>query len=217
MAVFADAIVDVVTGMAYPVPELGGQLKVHYLRPLCYAKGENVLWIGTGQGEWGGHLVGFDLRTHEWKSWYDGLHYVTGIAVIEDEPRFVSWSMSHFMANTLFRSHDALAKPRHSYPEFQSRYFQAAVFNPHDQTCYAIEQSTVGRITQSGGFRSFADLGKMTYRGEPNAIGVAPGVQSIVPIAADTIAVIMHDPRRPPLLVTAKDVLSFAATSPTTP
>lgn len=173
---------------SFKVPNLKGQLKINYLRLLDMAVFDHGIWFGTGQGEWGGHLVHLDIDSGKWTSYYDGLHYATGIAPVDSKSSFVSWSMSHFMASTLIRVHGANAKPRHSFNELDSQYFQKIAFDNRTKTLYGVEQNQLVKI-ENGTPIVLADLGEARYDAEPNAIGVSPGVLTIIPNANGVVIV----------------------------
>lgn len=52
---------------------------------------------------------GCNLADHvlhgKWVQYYDALHYITGITQSNSGELMVSWSMSHFDADTLIRIH----------------------------------------------------------------------------------------------------------------
>ncbi len=207
-AVYAWAIVDLLRDQRHAVPELGGQLEVKSLRPLCYAKGPHTLWIGTGQGEWGGHLVRFDTERGTWESNYDGLHYVTGIALIGDSPKLVSWSMSHFYAHTVLRVHHDDTSIETSFEVHEQAYYQTTAYSPFDERFYVVEQRLLETVDPHGKTTKWAELPEMRYKPEGMAIGVVPGVHSIVPIARDMVMVFFF--QGPPVLVHNGKVLRFA-------
>ena len=120
LLVFPTRVVSPTDRRTFEVPLLKGQLELKRLHVLALQPTERSLWIGTGQGEWGGHLVGIDLRTGKWVQFYDSLHYVTGITLGPEDGPIVSWSMSHFDADTLIRVHKPDATPRISHPELVS-------------------------------------------------------------------------------------------------
>lgn len=177
----------------FGVPPLKGQLDLKRLHVLALQPTDRVLWIGTGQGEWGGHLVGLDLRTGKWVQFYDSLHYVTGITLgPEDEP-IVSWSMSHFDADTLIRVHKPDATPGISHPELEGKYYQRIAYSPFDETLYGVENRSL--VSISGGKpETLAELDAPVFERAPLAIGVAPGVIALIPVAPRTLVVV---PTRP--------------------
>ena len=119
--IFPTKVKDLVGGRTYNVPRLKGQVRTNSLRILAFHATHSMLWIGTGYGEWGGHLVGLNPRTGEWVQYYDALHYVTGITQATPDQVIVSWSMSHFGADTLIRVHKPDGTPKSSYPELDSK------------------------------------------------------------------------------------------------
>jgi hypothetical protein len=67
--------------------------------PHAVASSGDVLAIGTGFGEWGGHLWLLDVSTGTWSKFYDSLGNAVGIAKT-DKGWLVAWSMSHVRATT---------------------------------------------------------------------------------------------------------------------
>ena len=176
-------------GKSFKVPDLGGQLRIDSLRVLAtYALGE-TLWVGTGQGEWGGHLVSLNIRNGKWRQYYDAGHYVTGISSSDENTLIVSWSMSHFMADTLIREHDKRGIPKHSYPELDDSYFQSVAFSQFDGQLYGVEQNTIVTI-ENGIPTPIAELGRLSYDAEPNAIGIAPAVHRVIPVGEKTLFIL---------------------------
>lgn len=195
LQVYERSVVETVSGSEFQVPKLGGQMDIDYLRILAiYPQGE-TLWIGTGQGEWGGHLIALNTRTGRWGSYYDPLHYVTGITGNANESVYVSWSMSHFSANTLIRTHASNTEPVQEFEELESRYFQDISYSSFERKLYGIEQNSLVEI-ESGMPVELADLGRLEYGVEPNAIGVAPAVIALIPIDANNV-IILHEHAAP--------------------
>lgn len=190
MQVYPRTIVGTRSGRKYRVPKLGGQLKIDYLRVLALHSQGEVLWIGTGQGEWGGHLVDLNTRTGEWNSYYDPLHYVTGITSSTDDAVLVSWSMSHFYASTLIRAHASDTEVVQEFEELKDRYYQRISFSPYESRLYGIERNSLVKI-DSGVPAELADLGQLRYDSMPDAIGVAPAIVAVLPVDAGTV-VILH-------------------------
>ena len=195
LQVYPQEVVSTLHRRRYRVPYLGGQLKIRSLRVLTtHSHGETV-WFGTGQGEWGGHLVALNTSTGEWSSHYDSLHYATGITQSAQAGVIVSWSMSHFIASCLIRTHSQDARPTHSFDEWDNCYFQSVAYSVFDRKLYAIEKNSLAEIVE-GEPKGIVDLGDLSYDPEPDAIGVAPTAIRILPIAADTL-VILHRHSRP--------------------
>jgi hypothetical protein len=189
MLVFPSKVKDVIGARTFKVPELTStQVNTHKLRIRAVLGTESMLWVGTGYGEWGGHLVGLTMKTGDWVQFYDALHYVTGIAS-DNGGVVVSWSMSHFGANTLIRLHKADASVRTEYPSLESKYYQRIVYSSFDQTLYGIETSNVVSIRE-GRPTKVAELHGHLFEREPRAIGVAPGVLAMIPVAPSTLVVI---------------------------
>jgi hypothetical protein len=187
--IFPSKVKDLVGRRTHPVPMLKGQIPTNSLRMLASDATDSMLWIGTGNGEWGGHLVGLNSRTGEWVQHYDALHYVTGITHATLDEVIVSWSMSHFGANTLIRAHKLDARPSLSYPYLVSKYYQIIAYSPYDKTLYGVETVDLVSIKE-GKPTKIAELKGDLFEREPNAIGVAPGVAAILPVAPKTLIVV---------------------------
>jgi hypothetical protein len=189
LLVFPSQVKDVVGARTFKVPELTStQVHTHKLRIRAVLGTDSMLWVGTGYGEWGGHLVGLTLKTGDWVQYYDALHYVTGIAS-EKGGVVVSWSMSHFEADTLIRLHKADASVRTEYPSLGSKYYQRIAYSSFDKTLYGIETSNVVSIRE-GQPTKVAELHGHLFEREPRAIGVAPGVLAVIPVAPSTLVVV---------------------------
>ncbi len=200
----------------FPVPELGGQLKIKYLSILTVAQSGDDIWIGTGNNEWGGHLVKFDTKNGQWESYYDSLHYVTGIAPDPTGKIWVSWSMSHFSASTVIRIHGAETKPVWTGKELEGHYFQALTYSEFDHAIYGVEQSNLGVINDQGELTSPINLGKVQYPRENKAIGVRPGVVRIIPLGPGCLVVVFNY-GEPVMVRNGKPVRFEAPASPLTP
>ncbi len=177
LLVFASRVKDPVGGRTYQVPMLKGQIQTNSLRILAIQASDSMLWIGTGHGEWGGHLVGLNPRTGEWIQYYDALHYVTGITLATTDEIIVSWSMSHFNADTLIRVHKPDGTPKLSYPELDSKYYQRIAYSRFDKTLYGVENTDIVSI-EGGKPSKIAELEGRLFEREPMAIGVSPGVSA---------------------------------------
>ncbi len=186
---FPSKVKNLASGRTFKVPRLKGQLEIDSLRILALHATDSMVWIGTGQGEWGGHLVGLNPRTGEWVQYYDEAHYVTGITQATPDEVIVSWSMSHFGANTLLRIHKLDATPKLRYPVLVSKYYQTIAFNRYDKTLYGVENTDVVSIRE-GKPSVIAGLEGPVFEREPMAIGASPGVSALLPIAQKTLIVV---------------------------
>jgi len=189
LLIFPTKVKDLVGGRTYNVPMLKGRLPEKSLRVLALHATPRMLWIGTGYGEWGGHLLGLNPRNGEWVQYHDALHYVTGITQARPDETIVSWSMSHFGANTLIRIHKPDGAPKLSYPVLDSRYYQRIAYSPDDTTLYGVENTDVVSIKE-GKPSKIAELTGQLFEEEPNAIGVSPGVAALIPIARKTLIIV---------------------------
>ncbi len=205
LLIYPTRVLNPIEDRVFGVPQLRGQFdNLRELRVLAVQPTDRILWIGTGQGEWGGHLVGLDVRAGRWVQFYDGLHYVTGIARGPKDEPIVSWSMSHFGANTLIRVHKPDATPEFSYPELEGKYFQRVAYSPFDKTLYGLDGDTVVSIAE-GKPTTVVKLGVEVFEREPEAIGVAPGIIAFFPTAPGTLIVVPS--RSAPLMVRERKLI----------
>jgi hypothetical protein len=189
LLVFPSKVMDPVGGRTFEVPMLKGQVRTNSLRILAVHTTDSMLWFGTGYGEWGGHLVGLNRRTGEWLQYYDPLHYVTGITEAAPGEVTVSWSMSHFGANTLIRIHKLDGTPKTTYPELDSKYYQKICYSPFDKTLYGVENTDVVSIRE-GKPSKIAKLDGKVFEREPKAIGVSPGIAVLLPVDQKTLIIV---------------------------
>jgi len=190
LLILTSSIVSPLDGKVFNVPKLEGTFESSgTLRVLSIFSTASLLCIGTGNGEWGGELITFDPHGARWKEYNDALHYVTGITQVHSNELIVSWSMSHFMADTMIRIHGPDCKPVKEYPELESKYYEQITYSRFDKTLYGIESDHLVMI-KDGNPNLVAKLPGRLYEREPNAIGVAPGVVRIFPIAEQTLIVV---------------------------
>jgi hypothetical protein len=199
--IFPRKVLSPIYRHTFEVPQLQGQFNdLRKLRVLAVQPMDHVVWIGTGYGEWGGHLVGLDVRTGGWVQFYGAVHYVTGIARGPKDEPIVSWSMSHFSANTLIRVHKPDATPEISYPELADKYCLKVAYSPFDKKLYGLEGKTIVSINE-GKPETVAKLDVQVFEREPRAIGVAPGIIALIPVAPETLVVVPS--RSAPLMIKA--------------
>ncbi|MCX6951635.1 MAG: hypothetical protein NTV51_05565 [Verrucomicrobia bacterium] len=189
LVVYPTYVRDAVQGKDFPVPVAEGQVRTNALRLQAAYADRTMAWFGTGEGEWGGTLYGLHPATGNWVQYSDAAHYVTGIAGVEGEPVSVAWSMSHFMARTLLRTHAPTAKIAHEWPELAGRYFQRIAYSPHDRRLYGIENERLVRIEQ-GRPQEIVPLPGRLFSAETDAIGVAPGVRAVIPLSTRLLVVV---------------------------
>ena len=198
LLIFESRILSPVDGKNFRVPKLKGTFESERkLRVLSVFSTSKKVWIGTGNGEWGGELIRFSPQDGAWRDYFDALHYVTGITSSVDD-LIVSWSMSHFMAETMIRIHGVDCKPVKEYPELRSKYYEQIAYNHFDNTLYGIESDQLVVIKEGRPVNPVKLTGRL-YEREPNAIGVAPGIVKIFPIAERTLIVVPK--RGVPLLI----------------
>jgi hypothetical protein len=189
LLVFRSKVEDISARRTFKVPKLEGQFKRDYLPALAFLATDSMLWIGTSHGEWGGHLVGLNPRTGEWVQHYDALHYVTGVTQANPNEVIVSWSMSHFDADTVIRVHNLDASPKSAYPELDSKYYQSIAYNPFDKSLYGVENKHVV-VIEEGKPSDLAELNGAIFEREPDAIGVSPGISALIPVGRNSLVIV---------------------------
>ncbi|WP_232293447.1 hypothetical protein [Stigmatella aurantiaca] len=194
VVVYTSSVVEARTGKVHPLSKLKDAFAKGFRALAVHASGTHV-WVGTGYGEWGGCLFGLDLKRGQWVQSKDSLHYVTGIASDGEGNLWVSWSMSHFMANTLLRVHRPDATVARAYPEFKSKYIQTVAWDDARKVLYGIEQNSLVRF-EEGKPVELVSLGELPYAQEPNAIGVAPGVTRLESLGSGRL-LLVHESRAP--------------------
>jgi hypothetical protein len=191
LLVLPSKVIDPVKGRTFKVPKLEGYAAQQGppLRILATHGTESMLWVGTGRGEWGGALLGLDPTAGTWRHWTDAVHYVTGITHAAQGQVIVSWSMSHFGANTLIRVHNPDATVKAEHPELAEKYYQCVTYSPYDNMLYGVESTDLVSI-KDGKPSKIAKLDGRLYERERAAIGVAPGVLALVPVGRTTIVIV---------------------------
>jgi len=182
-------VVSPTAARTFEVPQDKDRSTVGYLRVLDTIATQSMVWIGTGRGEWGGHLVGLNPRTGEWIHYQDKLHYVTSITREKPDELIVSWSMSHFNASTLIRIHKRDTSVKTNFPALEAKYYQRVAFSPFDNTLYGIEGTDLVTI-EDGKPAKIAALDGEVFEDEAMAIGVSPGISGLIPIAEKTVIIV---------------------------
>ncbi|MHC4404097.1 MAG: hypothetical protein ACYTG0_30955 [Planctomycetota bacterium] len=190
VVVYPNKVVRPLVSRSYAVPRPDGFPGVYRLRVLTQHVSAHRIYFGTGRGEWGGRLVLLNTKSGVWSFHRDSLHYPTGITQASSDELIVTWSMSHFTADTLVRVHHLDTTVKHEYPKLELKYFQSIAYDSARKILYAIERNEVVRLKQ-GIPRRIADLGRLPYESEPDAIGVAPGVLALLPLP-DASLLIIH-------------------------
>ncbi|MDC0709084.1 hypothetical protein POL68_11480 [Stigmatella sp. ncwal1] len=194
VVVYTSSVVEALTGKVHPLSKLKNAFAKGFRALAVHASGTHV-WVGTGYGEWGGCLFGLDLKSGQWAQSKDSLHYVTGISGDGKGNLWVSWSMSHFMANTLLRVHRLDATVAKEYPELKSKYIQTVAWDDARKVLYGIEQNSLVRF-EEGKPVELSALGQLPYAQEPNAIGVSPGMIRLEVIGPERL-LLVHESRAP--------------------
>jgi hypothetical protein len=192
--VYAKHVVLPTLKKSFDVPSSREKRAFLFFNVLTALGEKDVLWLGTGQGEWGGHLLTLDIRSGRWNIYYDPLHYATGIARASDS-HYVSWSMSHFLANTVIRTHGANTDTITSFPELKGKYYQRIVYSEFDRQLYGIEQTSLVSI-DNGQPTVLADLGQLAYEPTNYAIGIAPSIVALFSIGPRSL-IVVHDQSLP--------------------
>ncbi|QEL20685.1 hypothetical protein [Limnoglobus roseus] len=187
--VFPSAVVDPVGKRPYPVPKVKRPRGGPPLRILATHGTAARLWVGTGNGEWGGDLLGLDVKTGTWVHDASGGGYVTGITHATGDEVIVSWSMDHFGARTEICVHKADGTRKTEHGSLAGKYYQRLAYNPGDRSLYGIEARDVVTIEQ-GKPTKVAGLDGRLFEREPNAIGVAPGVLALIPAGKGAVVVV---------------------------
>jgi hypothetical protein len=193
LLVFPSSVADPVRSRSFKIPKPEGSplemLSEPPLRILVIHGTDSRLWIGTGRGEWGGALVGFDPKANKWFYEIQSTLYVTGITHSSPDAVTCSWSMSHFDNNTLVRVHEPDATIKTSYENLRSKYYQALAFSSCDKALYGIESADLVTIS-NGKPTKIVHLDGKLYEREPNAMGSGPAVKAILPIGPKTVAIV---------------------------
>ena len=157
--------------------------------PHAIASHGTQLAIGTGFGEWGGHLWVLDVATGAWGKHYDSLGNAVGLAWT-GEAWAVAWSMSHMMASTQLRLHRPDGKPLKEGGRIRDRYLRKLVFDPESQSLFGLEQNDLVRIDDQLKFVKVQDIGKVKYGPEAHAVGVSPGIADLVALGGGRFLVL---------------------------
>jgi len=190
--IYRDRVINPLTGRTYLPPILRGPIP----SSLAFASivrgiGPRV-WIGTSQGEWGGHLAILDTETGAWSTYYDSLGYPTGIDRLGKDDVVVTWAMSHFMASSRLRVHNAHAEIVREYRRRNDSYYQSALSTSHGVSLVVVDRQYVYKMVEDEAVAEH-DLGTLTYPNEPWAIGVRPAVLDLFESKTGALVVILRD------------------------
>jgi len=181
--VFPSKVIDPVGKKTFNAPKSWRPLGGPPHRILATHGTDSMLWIGTGNGEWGGELFGLDSKTEKWVEG-NGSGYVTGITHSEKAELIVSWSMSHFTAHTQIQIHKADGEVKTKHDRIEDKYFQRLAYSKHDEALYGIESDELVTI-KDGKPTKVAKLQGDVLEREPNAMGAAPGIRDVIPVGQD--------------------------------
>jgi hypothetical protein len=167
-------------GRYFEGPEFNDQVRGRGFgeHPRLAARG-SVLAIGTGFGEWGGHLWLLDVSDGSWRKHFDSLGNVTGV-VWTGEAWAVAWSMSHLMATTRMRLHGPDARPTQEGKEVPDRYVRALAWDDEAKVLFGLEQNDLVRFDRALVFKKVHSLARVTYGLERHAVGVSSGIATFV-------------------------------------
>ena len=208
LLIFRSQVLSPTLRRSFVVPQLEGRLGPGELRVRAVMTTDRCLWIGTGQGEWGGHLLGLNIRTGRWVKFSDSLHYVTGIARGPHDIPIVSWSMSHFGENTLIRIHKNDSSVATSYPELSNKYYHALTYDFSAKKLYGFERDSIVSISE-GKPTPVARAEFEIFKREPRAIGVSSSIIAIFAIAPETLLIVPN--RLPPRMLRGKRWVSWGS------
>lgn len=188
LLVFPSKVIDPVGKRTIKAPKNDLPFRGPPLRILATHGTDTMLWIGTGNGEWGGELLGLDPKTEKWVTG-EGSGYVTGVTHAAKDEVVVSWAMSHFAARTQVQVHKGDGSVKTEHPELQGKYYQRLAYSPFDKTLYGVEADEVVTVEDGKPTKVVKLKGRVLER-EPHAIGVAPGVLELIPVGPKAVVVI---------------------------
>lgn len=186
-------------GRYFEAPEFNDQVRGRGFgdHPHVAAHGA-VLAIGTGFGEWGGHLWLLDVSDGSWRKHYDALGNAAGVAWT-GTAWAVAWSMSHMMATTRARVHGADGKPVKEGAQQRDRYLRAIAWDDSARALFGLEQNDLVRFDESLAFKKVQAITPVKYGPERDAVGVSSGIASFVALGKGQFLVVPESGE--PLLV----------------
>jgi hypothetical protein len=149
----------------------------------------SVLAIGTGFGEWGGHLWLLDVSDGSWRKHYDSLGNAVGVTWT-GSAWVVAWSMSHMMAHTRARLHGADARPTTQGKELRDRYLRALAWDDEAKALFGLEQNELVRFDASLAFKKVQSIAPVKYGPERDAVGVSSGISAFVAVGSGKFLVV---------------------------
>lgn len=156
--------------------------------PRALASHGTQLAIGTGFGEWGGHLWVLDVATGKWGKHYDALGNAVGLAWTP-KGWAVAWSMSHFDATTHVRLHGPDGAPLKEGERLRGRYLRALAADDAGAV-FGLEQQQLVRVTDALALAPVQSIGTVKYGPERNAVGVSPGVAAFLALGGGRFLVV---------------------------
>ncbi len=148
---------------------------------------ESMLWIGMGCGEWGGQLLGLDPKTSKWVQ--KGGDNVSGITHATDNEVLVSWYMSHFTTRCQIKVHHPDGTVKNVYDSLNNNMYQQIAYNSHDKKLYAVNATDV-ICFEDGKPIKLESLDGLMFEREPKAMGVASGIQSLIPFGPKQMIIV---------------------------
>lgn len=197
-------------GKYWDAPEFKGQISGRGFSdtPEIASRG-SVVAIGTGYGEWGGHLFLLDVTSGTWNLYTDTLGNCAGIVPTE-KGWFVAWSMSHMMAHTRARLHGADGKPLLEGPMLRDRYLRALTWGAEANAVIGLEQNDLVKLSDTLGLEKVqSKVGQVRYGDERNAVGVSPGIGAFLAIGGGRYVIVPTS--GPPLVVGGAKSVSLVA------
>jgi hypothetical protein len=178
-------------GKYWDAPEFKGQISGRGFGdfPQAIASHGTQLAIGTGFGEWGGHLFVLDVSTGKWVMHTDTLGNGVGIAWT-GEGWAVAWSMSHMMAHTRVRLHGPDGKPLREGAMLRDKYLRKLAWDDEAHALFGLEQNDLVCIDDKLELTKVQDVGKVKYGPEPNAVGVSPGIAELLALGGGRFLVV---------------------------
>ena len=177
-------------GAYWDAPEFKGQISGRGFgeAPQVASHGTQLA-VGTGFGEWGGHLFVLDVATGKWGMHTDPLGNVVGIAWT-GEAWAVAWSMSHMMAHTRLRLHAADAKPVKEGAMTRDKYLRQLAWDEGAHALFGLEQNDLVRVDEMLAWVKVQDIGKVKYGPEHNAVGVSSGIAALLALGAGRFLIV---------------------------
>lgn len=182
--VYPTKLVDLSKKRTYDVPTLKW-LKTKYLSLQAIYINKNKLWLGTGFGEWGGHLLVLDIDNGQWIQAYNPFFYINSIIGENDGTIWIAWAMSHFIENSKIIP---ITNQDKKAAFLKDSYLQVISYNKYDGRIYGIDRNYLVRYN-NGILEQVADLGEMRYVRNKYAVGVLPAIDDLLIVDKDVFLI----------------------------